>query len=232
MIVPFIPEAHIEREADRLLLEFGQCFHPIEAPPMPIEDILEKHLKLVLAIEDFNPSESDLHVLGGIDLRKQIVWIDSRLDPEFDPSQQGRYHYTLAHEIGHWQLHKKLFLTDTGQESIISDSASPDIICRDGDTKLPIETQAEKFAAFLLMPKQLVFQTWREVYPDKSCLSTSDLMESAPALKMAADPNHVDTLFREVARPLATAFEVSLTAMRIRLETLGLLSRKNQLSLI
>ncbi|MBK8008612.1 MAG: ImmA/IrrE family metallo-endopeptidase [Rhizobiales bacterium] len=32
--------------------------------------------------------------------------IDDSLDPEENPSMLGRYRFTLAHEIGHWRLHR------------------------------------------------------------------------------------------------------------------------------
>ena len=48
---------------------------------------------------------------------RRIV-IDESLDPEENPSMEGRYRFTLAHEVGHWRLHRHLFAKDPAQVSI------------------------------------------------------------------------------------------------------------------
>lgn len=62
-----------------------------------------------------------------------------------------RQRFTLAHEIGHFVLHRDL----------IGDGITDDALYRStlgGD----IETQANRFAADILMPARLVRQVWRE----------------------------------------------------------------------
>ena len=45
--------------------------------------------------------------------------IDESLDPEENPSKEGRYRFTLAHEGGgHWRLHRHLFAKDPAQASL------------------------------------------------------------------------------------------------------------------
>jgi hypothetical protein len=43
---PYLSEAQIERDAAALLAEFGQARGATIAPPIPVEDIVEKHLSL------------------------------------------------------------------------------------------------------------------------------------------------------------------------------------------
>jgi hypothetical protein len=57
--VPFLPEQTIERDAEALLAEYAHSRGVTLHPPVPIEDIVEKHLKLRV---DFD----DLHAVLGI----------------------------------------------------------------------------------------------------------------------------------------------------------------------
>ena len=45
-LVPYLSEEQIERDAAALLAEYEQARGVVIAPPIPIEDIVEKHLKL------------------------------------------------------------------------------------------------------------------------------------------------------------------------------------------
>ena len=78
------------------------------APPIPIEDIVEKHLKLGFEFDDmhqlFGVPRSGLgfepDILGAIFFDERRIVIDESLDPEENPSMEGRYRFTLAHEGG------------------------------------------------------------------------------------------------------------------------------------
>jgi len=61
---------------------------------------------------------------------------------------EGRYTFTVAHEIGHHVLHKDLY------DAHISDRSQ--ILCREQKKKPLIERQADRFAAALMMPRELV----------------------------------------------------------------------------
>ena len=46
--VPFLHEKQIEREADLLLDEYALKFAAVTPPPVPVDEIVETHLKLTL----------------------------------------------------------------------------------------------------------------------------------------------------------------------------------------
>lgn len=50
--VPFLREEVIEGEAEMLLAEYGREHEPIICPPVPIDEIIELHLKLEFEIRD------------------------------------------------------------------------------------------------------------------------------------------------------------------------------------
>lgn len=110
--VPFLSDSDIERAATNLLVQFRDRNGGRIKPPAPVEEILEKQLKLSLGFDDLHQrlgiprrgEEPD--VLGALWAERREVLIDESLDPEEHPEREGRYLFTLAHEIGHWCLHK------------------------------------------------------------------------------------------------------------------------------
>ena len=81
-------------------------------PPVPVEEYPRKHLKLTLDFDDLHeklgiPRDGEEpEVLGALWAERGEVFIDESLDPDEHPEREGRYRFTLAHEIGHWCLHK------------------------------------------------------------------------------------------------------------------------------
>jgi Zn-dependent peptidase ImmA (M78 family) len=243
--VPYLQEEQIEREAAALLAEYGQARRVVIAPPIPIEDIVEKHLKLGIEFDDmhrlFNHPRSGLgldpDILAAIwfDGRCRIV-IDESLDPEENPSKEGRYRFTLAHECGHWRLHRYLFAKDPAQVSLFNDQAAPSVICRSSQAKEPVEWQADFYASCLLMPQRLIMAEFDKMSPDRKPRVLRPEMpidhpyseiermtdEFGNSIGAGAD----DFILENFARPLAERFLVSPIAMRIRLEKLGLLHRE------
>ena len=55
-----------------------------------------------------------------------------------NPSKEGRYRFTLAHEGGgHWRLHRHLFANDPAQVSLFNEPVSPSVVCRSSQAKNP-----------------------------------------------------------------------------------------------
>ena len=50
--VPYLAEEAIERNAEALLTEFAHARDVVIEPPIPIEDIMEKYLKLGIEFDD------------------------------------------------------------------------------------------------------------------------------------------------------------------------------------
>jgi hypothetical protein len=116
--VPYLADEVIERDAAALLAEYAQARGVTVKPPIPIEDIVEKHLKLRFEFDDthrlFGVPRSSLglepDILGAMFFDEARIVIDKSLDPEENPAKEGRYRFTLAHEGGgHWRLHRHLF---------------------------------------------------------------------------------------------------------------------------
>ena len=66
-------EEAIERDAEALLAGFSHARDMVIEPPIPIEDIFEKHLKLRIEFDDMHvrhnvpwPLDGDADILGAI----------------------------------------------------------------------------------------------------------------------------------------------------------------------
>jgi Zn-dependent peptidase ImmA (M78 family) len=240
--VPFLPEQTIERDAEALLAEYAHSRGVTLHPPVPIEDIVEKHLKLRVDFDDLHavlgiPQEGpEPDIFGAIWVDRREIFIDQSLDPEERPSIEGRYRFTLAHEGGgHWRLHRQYVASDPAQTSLFGDAMKPTVICRSSQSKKPIEWQADFYASCLLMPKTMLITAWRERFGNTNSrivrrkhridLPADAGAEFATAIQSFEQQRDDDAL-QLFVRPFAEKFKVSTAAMRIRLEKLGLLHRE------
>jgi len=241
--VPYIADNVLERDAEALLAQYSYAKGAEIRAPIPIDDIIEKHLKIGIEFDDthrlFGVPRSgpgvDPDILGAIFFDQRRIVIDESLDPDANPSKEGRYRYTAAHEVGHWRLHRGLFGKDPAQTSLLDIAGPPSVICRSSEAKARIELQADLYASCLLMPRDLVHAEWTQRLGRTKPLLLSDLRPNGSVMLHAerfvyeqgqGEAGAVDNaLFEEVAEPFARRFGVSRIAMRIRLEKLGLLLR-------
>jgi Zn-dependent peptidase ImmA (M78 family) len=238
--VKFLTEQQIERDALDLLEGY---FHELNTPiqiPIPADEILETHLGLSLDFDDLRAVLGIPDVLGALWADKREVFIDQSLEPEEHPEMEGRYHFSVGHEIGHWRLHRQ-YLTNAGRQVAMFTDSQPEatVICRTSQAKKRIEWQADYFSSCFLMPRQSVLDAWSGRFGSVKPIDFADIadryrtrrpvrkgmrMVGADVLdwvKQMNDPQgHV---FDSIARELAPMFRVSIQAMRIRLENIGLL---------
>ena len=237
----FMKDQEFEDEAALLLAEYGNKHGQVTAPPIPIDEIVELYLRLVLTFDDMREHFGVDDVHGALWVNDHRVGIDQRLEPTENPTMLGRYHFTLAHEAGHWRLHRHLFQRKANQLSLLPDRVErPEYICRSSDTA-PIEYQANRFASCLLMPREMVKRAWHEQYGSTDPIYLDDLRTkrqqilTAEVLRRGGFKSGEDAethmLLEHASRPLAETFEVSPDAMRIRLEGMGLLLRKKERTL-
>jgi Zn-dependent peptidase ImmA (M78 family) len=240
--VPYLSEEQIEQDAAALLAEYAQKRSVLIEPPIPVEDIVEKHLKLGIEFDDTHRLFGlprfgrDPDILGAMFFDDRRIVLDESLDPEENPAKEGRYRYTVAHEGGgHWRLHRHLFVKDPAQTTIFGGPTEPSVICRSSQAKEPVEWQADFYASCLLMPRNLVIEAWRERFgnanarilkrKDRIPLPDDGDVDATAAIRQF-DQQRDDEAMNRFVRPFAEVFAVSMVAMRIRLERLGLLLRE------
>ena len=240
--VPYIADETIERDAEALLAQYADAREAKIRPPIVIEDIVEKYLKLRVEFDDLHRllgvprggSGREPAIFGAIWLETGEIVIDESLDPEAHPSIEGRYRFTLAHEGGHWRLHRPFVQARNVQASPFDDKRKPTVVCRSSQSKERVEFQADLYASCLLMPRNLILRAWQDLFGDlqpfvfdweRSSFFNPGLLIGGEEVTEKNVHVLADVDFREVAFPFAGQFEVSIQAMSIRLEKLGLLLR-------
>jgi len=222
--VPFLPEKRNEDQAQLLLNEWAENHPAVAEPPVPIEDILELHLNLAFSIADLQAELGHPDVLGGIWFGDRMIKVDQSLDPSITPKLLGRYRFTLAHEVGHWRLHRQHLMADPSAKSLFEANCEPAFVQR-SSANPPEEIQANAFAACVLMPHQLVYDAWSRWRGNDMPVAISDL----PVGNYHTDSKaNREIAMDQFCKPLAERFEVSAQAMRYRLQKLELLVNKVQ----
>ncbi len=223
MKVKFLKPEKIEAATQCMLDEYSHKFAKIEHPPIPAEEILECLIGLELGFDDLPHKLGIPDVLGATWIQKKKVLIDSTLDPTINSNMEGRYRFTVGHELGHWDLHRHFFQTDPNQTTLFGMSPEPSIVCRKRAKKEPIEWQADSFAGYLLMPTDMVLKAWEEQYGSLTPYIAVDEIADLSA-RWSLDEDSTPTV--EIARTMAKDFKVSGQAMQIRLIGLGLIKRE------
>ena len=132
-------------------------------------------------------------VLAGLEPQKRMIKFNESRRQVFDETQ-GLYNTVLGHEVGHWELHVGHELA--AQEQLPQFERVYECLYQESTcTRGPKETQAHRFMGFLLMPSSLLWEAIRDV-------------------ELTSWPN----LYR-----LREIFQVTISALRIRLERLGVL---------
>lgn len=215
--VGFLHDSVLESAAYQLIGQYQSRYNLGENDPIPVDSILESYLGLTFEIEDLKTRLDMQDVLGATWIDEETVRIDESLDPTVSPIQEGRYNFTVAHEIGHWVLHRPLFQMEEAQESLFENSNAPTIVCRSSKKKEPMEIQADIFASCLLMPRDRVIAAWHDLYGN---YQPTVIYAEPRGFKSLASIFHPVS---EVAKTMARRFRVSGQAMQYRLEKLQLI---------
>ena len=173
------------------------------APPIPIEEIIDLTVDIPIIperIPDYqgSPVLAKLVVKGHPHPNVEII-VNEDKQPFFH-QHEGVEQYSLAHELGHYVLHidrgslNTLLLPDAKEQSVVLCRMNS-LEERDRNTKRR-ELQAERFAAYILMPQDLM----REACADM-------------------DLYHWPNLYR-----LKEQFHVTITALTNRLKELHLVT--------
>jgi len=229
---PYLLESEIEGEASALLhAVFGGPWR--ERAAVDLDTIIYDHLSprenLIFDDQTDLPPEGGETVLGKtLPIRGKIL-----LNRLLKTGEPGRSRFTLAHELGHWVLHRKLFLglrdmldlfADTGGEDTefefvgLNKSVFPGN-CRPGTVPRE-EWQANRFAVALLIDPVVLREEFVVRFGDASIARSSR--------EWRRQNRTVRELASRVARsfvndhpPLREVFGLSTEAMAIALESRG-----------
>jgi len=190
--IPYLSEDDLEVRANDLLTRYEREVGPVDHLPVPVEAIVD--FCLGLGIEWWPiPDRDGAPILAYLDPARALIRVNEARRGLFE-RYHGLYEYTLAHEAGHRVLHVAEMGSVPSEEQ--AHPAGGPHLCRSRASRDDRrEFQAQKFAAYLLMPRHLVLQA----------VSGHDLGR------------------RQTLVGLRSTWHVSLSALTIRLGTLGLL---------
>ena len=188
--VDILSRTLIDDEAKKFLIKYRPNALK-EATKLDLENLIENDLGLnidyqnldenhqILGATIFKDGYMNVYNNGEKELKKfskNTMVFDIKLSEDY--KQEGRFLFTLAHEIGHWILHRKHFFIDEQQQNIFdlleNESRDNFIICVKRNEsamlyvrkKTPeewIEWQADNFASSLLMPKDIFKTTYEHL---------------------------------------------------------------------
>lgn len=170
----------------------------LDAPPVDIELFIEREKGI--RIQEL-PGLRRRYGIDGIfaasaDLADLAIVVDYELLT--DPMKLGRYRFTLAEELGHCILHVELLRGVTSPADYLERLQAPSSGPYD-----PVERNARLLASFLLMPTPLLLEPVEQIL--RTFPPAARFLSTAPLVGQLKDP-------------IASQFEVSPEAMRVRLE--------------
>lgn len=141
----YITINHIENIVERILAEAD-----IDDPPIKVDSIAEFICGLEFGWSNLDKYSKNCEVLAAIVIQDEKIYMNESKEYELK-NNPGRRNFTIAHELGHWFLHK-----DLAQENLFGMKGKV-LICRGINNKIDNkERQANIFASHLLMPKKFL----------------------------------------------------------------------------
>lgn len=192
--VPYITANKMDEIVSNVLSASGKPFlWEGRVVKTDIDAIIEFDYDLSIEWSNIDHLASNGEVLAAIAPRKRVIYMNENKSALFY-KKMGTMNFSKAHELGHWVLHV------TRQNSYDQLSFSDDEVyyCRNRLNRPPEERQADMFAASILMPKDMI----------------------SGAIGFLKESKEI--VFGDLYN-MADAFEVTISALTIRLNELGLL---------
>ncbi len=159
VFVPRLEKEFIEKEADKIRKDYKQTTIPIN-----IENIIEKMGIQIVPTKDLLKKGAEAFINSRFD----SIYVD--LDSYMDDRRYPRLRFSLAHEIAHYVLHRKIYASFGIKE--IEDvyrfyKEIPEV------EYSSCEWQANKFANFLLVPRDILKIKKEEILNSEAILKNN-----------------------------------------------------------
>lgn len=197
---PYLPYNKIRLIAENFLKKF----HPKGTIPVSIENIIE--FKLNIDIVPLPGLQDRIDVEGFISSDLKRIYVDQQVMEQYPP----RYRFTLAHEIGHSILHKKLY--QKAKFDNVSDWKHF-ISCIDPREYSFFELHAYNFAGLILVPTAEL----KKGFEDAIDLYQSEGYDPRELIESEIAVYYVSTW-------LAKKFDISSHVIKKRLKREGLIN--------
>lgn len=222
--IPFLSNDEIEKRADDLtkkgvverILMFKRLSSLIIDPSIATLDYADISINPFECADFYGLSYTTEVIeekcqLALLDVGKNHVILDSA-----GLNNYHRYRFSMAHELGHYILHSRLFK----EQSVVSVGESEETLSISLKHSRRVEYQANLFASYLLMPKALVATLYEHFFETEIHQVYGDSLRA-----LYYSPNQPETWppYKNVVLKMAQLLDVSQQALQIRLKSLNLL---------
>lgn len=215
MNVPYLRESEIENAALNLLHRYETSAGGTTGFAINVEDIAEHELELDIVPADLEKDIPEIDfgdAIGALQLSDMTIYVDEEKN-----RVPGRFRFTVAHEIAHYELHRMLLQSITNQTDFFNSVVSKDnIVCRSSQQNTRIEWQANRFAGALLMPERSIIMKIGDI-KSRLGLNQNDALDNLSLIEL-----------NRIANLIMHDFNVSHQAVIIRLNELRILPRMEQ----
>lgn len=157
--------------------KIAKIYNPEGISPFPFDKIVEKKDNLNIYYTKFLPDNVSGAIVYEKDGDNYSIYINKNNNP-------NRQHFTAAHEVGHFFLHKDII---KAEETIIDtegEGGNPILYRLDSGILTKIEKEANNFAASLIMPSKLVIEAWEALESVEECAKIFNVSVSAMSIRL------------------------------------------------
>ena len=183
--------------------EFLLKYHPDDTLPVPIEDIIEFDISLnIFPMPDL---KRNYGIDGALSQDFSLIYVDKYCYDNWP----NRYRFTLAHEIGHYILHKSDLEDGLPEINSVEDwVVSAKKIASVGSW---FETEASSFASYVLMPSHHLESEFNRILPE------IELMIQVAIDNKLTRQYYLEGAIDAMASRLSRIFQVSEEAVKVRI---------------
>lgn len=158
--------------------DIAKTYNPEGYSPFPHEKVQKDKNDL----EIFFVNLDDNNVSGVILFKEdKFSILINKLEP------RTRQHFTIAHELGHYFLHQEVIKSEETKAIVDGDNfldGSQILYRMDDARRNEIETEANNFAASLIMPAELVKRAWHTVRSVDECAKIFQVSAVAMSIRL------------------------------------------------
>lgn len=219
----FITNTQAEERAEERIAEYEHIFGEIQEPPIPIERMLDHVFDLNVLWAPIS-TEAGLSPLAGICPRDRLIVVNENRREVFERNP-GLLHFTYGHEVGHWDLHvDHASLAHNSFEGFEAGGAFQNHRMPSGIVEVLVSrlhniglSAAEIHEAVAEVTRGMDnFFEARQV----NCYAAALLMPRSLVLRVV---DGLDLTVWRTLYELRARFEVTISALTIRLQSLGLI---------
>lgn len=167
------------QEIEKLTTELIAKYNPQNLSPFPFNRLMEDLSDVIVVSDELLPE-----LAGAAMYREDVDKIGIIIN---DAKSERRQYYAIAHEFGHYFLHKHLMQNGEDTNVFIDTEKHLETLALFESVDNPdieIEAQANSFAMNLLMPRDLVTKAWESLKSVEKCADIFNVTVVAMSIRL------------------------------------------------